>query len=75
MKSVTLSSGHYAAGWKTEGVIKPLVEINELGARYAATKDSDLLLEICQCFHPYLMKYLVMIYRGACSCRRNREAP
>jgi hypothetical protein len=24
----------------------------------------DLLLELCQCFHPYLMKYLVMICRG-----------
>ena len=23
-----------------------------------------LLLELCQCFHPYLMKYLVMICRG-----------
>jgi hypothetical protein len=24
----------------------------------------ELLLELCQCFHPYLMKYLVMICRG-----------
>jgi hypothetical protein len=61
---VTRSAGHYAANWKTEGVIKPLCEINELGARYVATRDPELLLEICQCFHPYLMKYLVMICRG-----------
>jgi len=24
----------------------------------------ELLLELCQCFHPYVMKYLVMICRG-----------
>ena len=30
MKNISLSAGHYAAKWKTEGVIKPLVEINEL---------------------------------------------
>jgi len=29
----------------------------------AAEKEA-LLLELCQCFHPYLMKYLVMICRG-----------
>ena len=62
-------ANHYAAGWKTEGVIKPLPEVNEIGRRYAelpaaAPEKEALLLELCQCFHPYLMKYLVMICRG-----------
>ena len=40
-----------------------------MGRRYAELppgdqEKEDLLLELCQCFHPYLMKYLVMIYRG-----------
>jgi hypothetical protein len=35
MKQDTLPSSHYAASWKTEGVIKPLPEINDLGRRYA----------------------------------------
>src|SRR3954451_4110916 len=56
-------------GWKTEGAIKPLVEITDLGRRYAelpseSAEKEALLLELCQCFHPYLMKYLVMICRG-----------
>ena len=74
MKSITLPSTHYAAQWKTEGIIKSLPEINDLGRRYAELPaeidgisnpaKQDLLLELCQCFHPYLMKYLVMICRG-----------
>jgi len=32
---VTLPARHYAAGWKTEGVVKSLEEINDLGRRYA----------------------------------------
>ena len=74
MKPVTLPSTHYAANWKLEGVVKSLPELDDLGRRYAelpAEKDGisnpakqDLLLELCQCFHPYLMKYLVMICRG-----------
>jgi len=49
-------------------------EINDLGRRYAElpaeiegisnAAKQELLLELCQCFHPYLMKYLVMICRG-----------
>ena len=40
-----------------------------MGRRYAELppgdqEKEDLLLELCQCFHPYLMKYLVMICRG-----------
>ena len=74
MKPVTLSNTHYAAEWKTEGVVKSLPELDDLGRRYAELPaeiegisnraKQDLLLELCQCFHPYLMKYLVMICRG-----------
>jgi hypothetical protein len=69
MKQIILPAHHYAAAWKTEGVIKPLPEITDLGRRYAelpleAPEKEAFLLEICQCFHPYLMKYLVMICRG-----------
>jgi hypothetical protein len=44
-------------------------EITDLGRRYAelpaeAPAKEALLLELCQCFHPYLMKYLFMICRG-----------
>ena len=55
-------------------MIKSLPEINDLGRRYAELPaemagisnpaKQELLLELCQCFHPYLMKYLVMICRG-----------
>jgi hypothetical protein len=74
MKPVTLPNSHYAVSWKMEGVIKSLPEINDLGRRYAELPaeiegisnpaKQDLLLELCQCFPPYLMKYLVMICRG-----------
>jgi hypothetical protein len=74
-----LPSSHYAAGWKTDAAHRPLAEVNALGLRYAELPDEilsvgdrlvsnpekeGLLLELCQCFHPYLMKYLVMICRG-----------
>ncbi len=36
-----------------------------MGKRYAETHDQEALLELCQAFHGYLMKYLVMICRGA----------
>jgi len=73
---------HYAAAWKTEGVIKPIAEITDLGRRYAelpngSREKEDLLLELCHCFHPYLMKYLVMICRGhvpVCSSTGDRLA-
>ncbi len=74
MKPVKLRNTHYAAEWKMEGVVKSLPELDDLGRRYACLPaeiegksnpaKQDLLLELCQCFHPYLMKYLVMICRG-----------
>ena len=64
MKSITLLSSHYAAKWPTEGVHKTLEEVDQLGKQYAEHTDQDALLELCQCFHPYWMKYLVMICHG-----------
>jgi len=68
MKPVTLPSSHYASGGKIDIALRPIEEITALGCRYADLPDNaekeDLLLDLCQCFHPYLMKYLVMICRG-----------
>src|SRR5437764_908911 len=74
-----MPSSHYASTWKTGGAaVKPLEEVNAIGRRYAELPEEipaagdrmvsnpekeNLLLELCQCFHPYLMKYLVMICR------------
>jgi len=44
--------------------VRSLEEVTELGRQYAETKDPAVQLELCQCFHPYLMKYLTMICRG-----------
>ena len=63
MKSTALPPDHYAAGWNT-GELRSHAEINSLGKRYAETHDQEALLELCKSFHPYLMKYLVMICRG-----------
>src|SRR5438105_2131479 len=55
-------------GWKMDVAPRPLEEMTALGCRYAELGESaemeDLLLELCQSFHPYLMQYLVMICRG-----------
>src|SRR5579859_2106710 len=61
MKSIELPPEHYAQ-WSVERPLRPHAEVNALGQRYAETHDQDALLELC--FHPYLMKYLVMICRG-----------
>ena len=59
---------HYAAAWPTEDVVRSVSEISDLGSRYIKTADGPekqaLLLDLCQCFHGYLMKYLRMICSG-----------
>jgi len=64
MRAITLPADHYAAQWKTDAVPRPHAEINQLGKYYSETHDRATLLELCEAFHPYLMKYLVMICRG-----------
>jgi hypothetical protein len=67
-KLCTLASSHYASDWNMEDAVRPLEDVNEVGRRYATLPDGEkkksALTELCQCFHPYLMKYLVMICRG-----------
>jgi hypothetical protein len=66
MTPVYLTGWHYASTWPNDSAeaVRSLEEVTELGRRYAETKDPEVQLELCQCFHPYLMKYLVMICRG-----------
>ena len=66
MKSISLPEWHYASRWPSDSAeaVRPLEEVTELGRRYAETKDPAVQLELCKCFHPYLMKYLTMICRG-----------
>jgi len=64
MKPVELRADHYASKWDANAVPRPRAEINALAKRYAETHDRDALLCLCQAFHPYLMKYLIMIRQG-----------
>ena len=68
MKSYTLPSNHYAANWPTaEETWLNTDELTDLGCQYARAEDQqkqDLLLRLCQAFHGYLIKYMVMICRG-----------
>jgi hypothetical protein len=75
MKSVSLSPAHYAYKWPTEDVVRTPAELTKLGAEFAALAEGrakeDLLLEILQCFHGYLLKYVSMILRGHLPLQRN----
>ena len=69
-RSANLSSEHFAYKWPvpTKEDFRAYEETNELGIKYANLPDGDakqaLMLELTQCFHGYLMKYLNMIVRG-----------
>ena len=69
-RSTTLSSTHYASKWKIpdEHHRNELAVVNQIGYDYAIAPDSSekeaQLLHVLECFHGYLMKYLVMIVRG-----------
>lgn len=69
-RSANLSPEHFASKWPvpTKDDFKGYEETNELGIKYANLVDGpakqDLMLELTQCFHGYLMKYLNMIVRG-----------
>jgi hypothetical protein len=53
LKQVTLPPSHYAASWKTEGVIKTIPEVNDLGRRYA-----ELLPALAPCALPAQSDFL-----------------
>jgi hypothetical protein len=69
-RSANLSSEHYAYRWATPAKedFYGYEETNILGTKYANLIDGEdkqtLLLELTQCFHGYIMKYLNMIVRG-----------
>src|SRR5947199_394891 len=77
--TASYSTSSYAAGRKYEYFVpRPAEEITQLGCLYAESPDEvngqsnpatqERLLELCQEFHPYLIKYLVMICRGTFLC-------
>jgi hypothetical protein len=69
-RSTTLSPSHYTGRWTipAEDQRYDLKVVNQLGLEYAKAIDSPekeaRLLQVLECFHGYLMKYVVMIIRG-----------
>jgi hypothetical protein len=69
-RSTFLAPSHYACKWiiPEEEQRNDLAAVNLLGYAYAVAPDSAdkeaKLLEVLECFHGYLMKYLCMIVRG-----------
>jgi hypothetical protein len=77
-RSTFLAPSHYAGKWiiPEEDQHYDLKAVNLLGRTYAATPDSAdkeaKLLEVLECFHGYLMKYLCMIIRGTIPLANSR---
>lgn len=69
-RTANLSSDHFASRWlvPTKEEFRGYEDTNILGIRYATLPNSsekeDLLLELTQAFHGYIMKYVNMIVRG-----------
>jgi hypothetical protein len=69
-RNATLSSSHYAYTWRVaaEGALNDREQVNKLAIDYSNLPDGPdkeaKCLELVQCFHGYLMKYLNMIVRG-----------
>jgi hypothetical protein len=69
-RSTFLAPSHYAGKWAIpdDDQRNKLADVNKLGYAYAVAPDSAAkeakLLEVLECFHGYLMKYLCMIVRG-----------
>jgi hypothetical protein len=82
-RSTFLAPSHYAGKWiiPDEDQRNDLKAVNALGYAYATAPDSPAkeakLLEMMECFHGYLMKYLCMIVRGSippANSRAGRDA-
>jgi hypothetical protein len=77
MKVISLPVGHYAAQWP-EDVIRTPGELTQLGIDYVDAPEGPekeaRLLEILQCFHNYLLKYVGMILMGHLPMQRNGRA-
>lgn len=69
-RSANLSSEHFASRWPipSKEDFHDYEDTNILGIKYANLTDGvakeELMLQLTQCFHGYLMKYLNMIVRG-----------
>lgn len=69
-RASNLSSEHFASSWTipTKEEFRNYEETNILGIKYATLPDGlakeELMLELTQCFHGYLTKYLQMIVKG-----------
>lgn len=69
-RSATLSSDHFASKWviPSKEDFHGYEDTNALGITYANLPDGsqkeNLMLELTQCFHGYIMKYLNMIVKG-----------
>ena len=74
----SLPSTHYAARWSTDQ-INSNEQVTEKGRRYAALAEGpereQLLLELLQSFHNYLIKYVAMILRGHVPVYHGRANP
>jgi hypothetical protein len=82
-ESTFLAPSHYAGKWviPEEDQHYDLAAVNALGYAYATAPDSPAkeakFLEVMECFHGYLMKYLCMIVRGTippANSRAGRDA-
>lgn len=77
-RSTFLAPSHYAGKWviPEEEQRNDLKAVNLLGYAYAVAPDSPekeaKLLEVLECFHGYLMKYLCMIVRGTIPVAHSR---
>lgn len=71
-KNIVLPREHYAYTWSIDAH-RPPSEVTKLGIEYASLPEGaakgDKLLEVLQCFHGYLMKYMSMILQGHVSFR------
>ena len=69
-RSFSLTKRHYAGNWQLRDVEDrhDRTEVNKLAFEFATTDDSmrreDLQLQLLECFHGYLLKYLNMIIFG-----------
>jgi len=69
-RSAFLAPSHYAGKWEipAEDQRNDLKTVNLLGYAYATSPDTpekqEKLLQVLECFHGYLVKYLCMIVRG-----------
>src|SRR5450759_3866140 len=70
MKHVQLPHSHYAAKWPADST-RTTQEVTNMGLAYHVLPECDekgqKLLEILQCFHGYLIKYMGMILMGPVS--------